>query len=117
MLTIQETDYQLLIFTGADPLDPQDDNVDVEVVFPNGERYVATFFTLKNLETIMDRYAESGECNNGKHLWAADMVIVRELTTETIRETVACLVLDGELKSAFSLASDVVETLSNQSTE
>lgn len=106
MLTIQETDYQLLIFTGADPLDSQDDNVDVEVVFPNGERYVATFFTLKNLETIMNRHAQSGECNYGKYLWAADMVIVRELTTEAIRETVAYMILERELESAFSHTKD-----------
>ncbi|MBZ0314930.1 MAG: hypothetical protein K8L91_00825 [Anaerolineae bacterium] len=106
MLNIQEADYQLLIFTGPDPLDSQDDNVDVEVVFPNGERYIATFFTLKNLETIMNRHAKSGECNNGKYLWAADMVIVRELTTEAIWETVAYMILNQELESTFSHTRD-----------
>ncbi|MBI5930158.1 MAG: hypothetical protein HY862_12675 [Chloroflexi bacterium] len=102
ILRVQETDYQLLIFTGADPLDPHDDNVDVEVNFSNGERYVATFFTLTNLETIMNRYSKSGECNNGKYLWATDMVIVRELTPETIRETVAYMILNDELAPPFS---------------
>ncbi len=117
MLTIQEADYQLLIFTGPDSLDPQDDNVDVEVVFPDGERYVATFFTLKNLETIMNRHAKSGECNYGKYLWAADMVIVHELTTETIRETVAHMILERELESAFSRVAEVVKTPPNQFAE
>lgn len=30
-----------------------DDNVDVYVILPNNEKYVATFFTLKNIATIM----------------------------------------------------------------
>ncbi|PQV89209.1 hypothetical protein CDT93_21660, partial [Cronobacter sakazakii] len=45
-----------------DVVNVMDDNIDVEVLLDNGERYTATFFTLKNIASILERYKNSGEC-------------------------------------------------------
>ncbi|WP_147300599.1 hypothetical protein [Lysobacter silvisoli] len=83
--------------------DMHDDNVDVHVVLSNGERYSATFFTLKNVERLMRSYQESGECLNGSFFWARDMIIVTMITPEEVSRVVWDLVSSGELKGAMSL--------------
>ena len=50
--TIQRNDYQLTIYNGVAPLDPYNDNVDVQVTFPNGERFSAVFFTLQKYQHL-----------------------------------------------------------------
>jgi hypothetical protein len=94
--------YRIKIFGGEEPIDPASDNVDVEVILSNGDRYVATFFTIENIRRIMERYVETGECANGKYFWASDMIIVDELTEEAIEETVRDLMISGEFFKAFS---------------
>lgn len=83
-------------------IDPDDDNVDVWVTFESGESYIATFFTLKNLATLMARYRESGECASGLYVWGSDMIVVERLTDDVIDRTIADLLTSGEFTGAFS---------------
>ena len=76
-----------------------DDNIDVEIVFDNNERYFATFFTLKNIKTIMDRHKVSGECRHGIFFCATDMIIVEKLDESVIYQTIAELDEEGSLAS------------------
>lgn len=101
-VTIQSNNYILTIYCGITPLDPDNDNVDVHVTFPNGESFSAVFFTLQNIETLMKDYRKTGECANGSYFWTSDMLIVQELTEQTICEIVDNLLADGEFKSVFS---------------
>jgi len=81
--------------------DPDDDNVDVHVRLESGERYVATFFTLRNIQGLMDKDKKTGE-GSGKYFWASDMVIVLDLNDATIRKTVEEMIANGEFEHAFS---------------
>ena len=101
-ITIQCSDYQLTIYNGIAPLDPDNDNVDVHVTFPNGDSFSAVFFTLQNIETLMKDYRKTGECANGLYFWTSDMLIVQKLTEQAICETVDSLLADGEFESVFS---------------
>jgi hypothetical protein len=93
--------YELIIHSGIYGLSP-DDNVDVEVIFPNGERYWGTFFTLNNIRMLFEKNRHSGECGNGLYFWSVDMVIVETLSEQAIRDTVNHLIDTGELGSALS---------------
>lgn len=97
---IPHGDYQIQLI--GDIANADDDNIDVSVEYNTGERYVATFFTLKNIQTLLTRYKETGECNSGQYLWASDMIIVEELSEPVIGETVASLIEDGEFTRVFS---------------
>lgn len=90
---------------GPGPASVIDDNIDVEVRFRDGRRYVATFFTLANLATLFRKNKLTGECCGGSYLWATDMVIVEELTEEVVERAVAGLLADGEFEGAFSLVT------------
>ncbi len=99
---VQHNDYKLTIYRGIKPLDPDNDNVDVQVTFQNGESFSAVFFTLQNIETLMKHYKKTGECADGLYFWASDMVIVQHLSEKTIYETIDKLLVEGEFESVFS---------------
>ena len=100
--TVQRNHYQLTIYCGITPLDPDNDNVDVQVTFPNGENFSAVFFTLQNIDALMKHYKKTGECVNGLYFWASNMMIVQELTEQTICETIDNLLAEEEFESVFS---------------
>jgi hypothetical protein len=91
---------------GAQVWDPKRDNIDIEVRFLDGRRFGATFFTLKNLASLFEKNRSTGECAGGTYLWAANMIIVEELSMETITRTVNDLLRVGELQKSFSLLRD-----------
>ncbi|MGO8746356.1 MAG: hypothetical protein ACLQNE_10230 [Thermoguttaceae bacterium] len=94
--------YKIIVVAGTQGLDPLRDNVDVEVVFDDGSRFVATFFTLENVQMIMDGYRQTGECSKGLYFWASDMILVRRLTRQNIAKVVGDLIGEGEFEKAFS---------------
>lgn len=82
-------------------IDPNDDNVDVFVDFAGGERFTATFFTLENLRSILNKHRETGECANGLYLWTDHMIIIERLTKANVEQAVADLISNGEFRQAF----------------
>lgn len=82
-------------------IDPADDNVDVTVIFATGERYTATFFTVENLNSLMERYSESGECANGLYVWSSHMIVIQRITKMNVERAVGDLIQSGEFRNAF----------------
>ncbi|MDE0398051.1 MAG: hypothetical protein OXL96_09625 [Candidatus Poribacteria bacterium] len=105
-ITLQYNGYRLTIYSGIAPLDPDNDNVDVQVNFPNGDNFSATFFTLQNIDTLMQHYTKTGECAAGSYFWASNMIIVQKLTEQTICEAIDDLLAGEEFTSIFSKKSD-----------
>lgn len=103
---VQHNKYKLTIYRGIAPLDSDNDNVDVQVTFPNGERFSAVFFTLRNIEALMRRYKKTGECADGLYFWASDMMIVKNLTEKTICKTIDHLLAEDEFGYVFSKNED-----------
>jgi len=86
---------------GEDEIDRVEGNVDVNVYFSDGRKYAATFFTLSNLHSLMEKDRSTGECAGGLYFWASDMIIVEQLDREIIEKTVASLLAQGEFDKAF----------------
>ena len=82
-------------------LNADDDNVDVFVYFADGRKYVATFFTVSNIRSIMRKDQGTGECAGGLYFWASNMIVVERLDRETIERTVADLIQSREFEKAF----------------
>ncbi len=104
--TLQHNGYRLTIYSGIASLDPDNDNVDVQVTFPNGDDFSATFFTLQNIDTLMQHYTKTGECAAGSYFWASNMIIVQKLTEQTICEAIDDLLAEEEFTSVFSKNSE-----------
>lgn len=110
---VQHNDYELTIFHGISPLDPNNDNVDVEVIFPNGESFSAVFFTVQNIESLMKSYKLTGECSDGLYFWTSDMIIVQQLSEKSICETIDKLLVEGDFESVFSKNQHATEISSD----
>ena len=85
---------------GCQTWDRQDDNIDVEIVVESSTRYSATFFTIRNVASLFEKNRTTGECASGTYLWAANMILVRDLERETIRTAIDDLVKSGEIETA-----------------
>jgi len=91
-----------LVVVGSSNWDPIDDNVDVEVRFCDGRLYTATFFTLKNLESLFKKNETTGECVGGLYFWATEMIIVKRLDLDVMNTTVSNLLRDDEFEAIFT---------------
>ena len=78
------------------------DNSDVHVEFENGEKYVATFFTYRNIEWLKQKNLKTGECLGGKYFWSSDMIMVERTDRQTIELVINELLTNEEFKSIFS---------------
>ncbi len=82
--------------------DSECDNVDVRVVLNGQETYVATFFTLKNIESIMRHFSNTGECLSGTYFWSSNMIITHILTQSNIEKVIADMLDTGEFFDVFN---------------
>lgn len=101
MTKLSEIPYTVSWIEDDFGIDPSDDNVDVFVDFLTGDRYSATFFTPKNITTLLNQYRESGECDGGLYIWAVHMIVIERLTKENVERAVADLIANDEFTSAF----------------
>lgn len=81
--------------------DVEDDNSDVVVTLDDGSRWAATFVTYRNIETLRRKNADSGECLSGRYIWAANLILVAEITRPAVEAVVAHLQHTVEFQTAF----------------
>ncbi|RAP27035.1 hypothetical protein C2W64_01181 [Brevibacillus laterosporus] len=87
--------------------DPYDDNTDVIVSFPDRTRYIASFFTYKNIETLTKKNQTSSENMSGLYFWASDMVLVENVNPETIEAMIDHLIAEDNFDTLFTKITDV----------
>lgn len=107
---IRKPGYTIIIFAGrSDPMDEDDDNVDVQIDLDEGGFYTATFFTLRNLSTLFKKNKRSGECSSGLYFFCRDMVIVEKLSAKVIEDVVSALFERDALSTSFDWHSNSEE--------
>ena len=77
------------------------ENTDVIVKFNDGARWVASFFTYRNITKLAEKNKKTGECLNGKYFWASDMILVDEVNRERIEEIIQHLIDENEFRFIF----------------
>ncbi|MEZ4458331.1 MAG: hypothetical protein R3E66_01120 [bacterium] len=75
-------------------MDQFDSNVDVEVILESGERYFPTFFTVANVSRFI---RESATQQVPGYCWAAQMIVVEQLSVEVIASCIEKLVQTGDI--------------------
>jgi hypothetical protein len=80
-----------------------DDNTDTIVTFEDGSRWVASFFTYKNIQSLSEKNQQTGECLQGKYFWGSDMLLVDECSRKRIEEVVEHLILKDEFEDIFDI--------------
>jgi hypothetical protein len=90
-----------------------DGNTDVFVTFDDGARWVASFFTYRNILSLAEKNKQTGECLSGKYLWATDMILVDEVSRERIEEVIADLIKENDFEKVFDFCKEVEDEVVN----
>lgn len=86
------------------------DDIDVYVHFPDRrEIYIATFFTPAAVAGHWEYHRVHGDDKDGVYFLATSWLIIRELTHESIRQTVADLLATGQFVTVFEHNSRYME--------
>ena len=87
--------FKIVFPSGYQVENIEDDNTDINIILCDGTVFFSTFFTLKNIQRILD-------ADEGVYFWATDMVILRDLERTTIVTAVQRIIEDDYLDSACS---------------
>jgi hypothetical protein len=85
---------------------PIDDNSDAMVTFESGERWVASFFSYRNILSLAHENVETGECLGGKYFVATDMILVDEVSRQRIEDVIADLLESDGFRTYFTRCAD-----------
>lgn len=85
----------------------EDDNTDVIVTFSDRSKWIASFFTYKNIQTLIEKNKQTGENLNGAYFWSSDIVLIDFVSRERIVEIINYLIENDEFCSVFSKYPDV----------
>jgi uncharacterized membrane protein len=77
-------------------------NIDVNIILENSEVYFGTLFTLLNVQYLLNK-------DNEPCFWATDMLLVKDLSQNTIRESIALMIKNQCIEEAFTRIGTVYE--------
>lgn len=75
---VTEPDFAALFLLGSDDSPEAVEDADAELRLPDGTRWSASFMTLDVIETVMNRWKETGEHGGGVFFACSDLVIIPE---------------------------------------
>ncbi|MFF7878367.1 hypothetical protein [Streptomyces sp. SH5] len=81
-------------------------DIDVEVRLRDGSRWSAIMCTVGHVETLMERWAASGEALGGLYFWCADGLIVRDAGISNMIQVLTGLVENGEFTQILQRLED-----------
>lgn len=99
-------DFKVLFPSGYNVYDYYDDNIDLNIIFPTGLVFFSTFFTVSNIKKLIEEHKTS-------YFWSTDMLIVKDLKKETIKNVIIEMIDDNYFKSICSYIGHVNEVLPN----
>ncbi|MCB9765954.1 MAG: hypothetical protein H6739_39635 [Alphaproteobacteria bacterium] len=91
------------------PWDPDDVNLDVDITLETGERYIPTFFTLRNIQWIMDKDKHTGERDGGLYHWTIDSILVERVVEPLMVRAIEDMLDRGLMARACELYSPYEE--------
>lgn len=86
---------------GDKVLDYEDLNTDVIVRFANGDEYIATFFSFKNLEAMIGAHKQSEAAVSDQYYKILNAVIVNDFNHGDLRPVIEHMMVEGDFQLIF----------------
>jgi hypothetical protein len=83
------------------PVNYEDLNTDVIVNFENGDRYVATFFSCKNLKKTVDADLGAFDFSSDRYYRILNMVLVEDLSKGNLLPVIESMIAEGDFQLIF----------------
>lgn len=90
-----------IVKQGLIVIDYTNENTDVIVEMKDGEIYVASFFTYKNIATIIEKNKKSGEFLSGKYFWVQGLVLIDKCEMQDVVDVINDLIEEGDFQKVF----------------
>lgn len=72
----------------------------------DGKAYLGSATTTENIQSIMEKNKQTGECASGAYHWQTNVIILNQFTVECLVLAVTDIIEDEELDSIFYLISE-----------
>jgi hypothetical protein len=82
-------------------LDFEDLNTDVIVSLDNGDEYIATFFSFKNLQGMIEEHRHSKEFLTRRCYKTLNAVLVNDFKYENLRPVIERMIVEGDFQVMF----------------
>ncbi|MGE8556616.1 MAG: hypothetical protein ACN6OB_22065 [Chryseobacterium jejuense] len=99
-------DFKVVFPSGYNVNDYYNDNIDLNIILPCGTVFFSTFFTIINVKNFIDK-------DDAVYFWSTDMLIVKDLKKETIKNVVFNMIKDEYLESACTEIGKIQEIFSD----
>src|SRR5438552_6115520 len=80
----------------------EDANTDVIVTWEDGSRWVATFFSYQNVQTLSEKNRRTGERLSGAYFWASNMILADQVSRQCIEQIIEELIKTNEFEMVFT---------------
>ena len=82
-------------------IDDFNNNTDVVVQLRSGKKYIASFFSFKNIEYLRVEHQITKRFLSGKYFHVNNMVLIDDCSVGSIREVIDDLIEGGNFESVF----------------
>ncbi len=65
------------------------------------QKYIASFFTYQNIDTLVSEHQENGLFLNGTYFYAKNMLLIKDCSKSTVTKVIMDLIDDGSFKEVF----------------
>jgi 3-isopropylmalate dehydrogenase len=115
-LLLRETGSMDINFTGSGyraysyhPLQAdfaEQENIDIFVTLESGRTYSGVVATLRNIEHLLRKWADTGECNNGAYINISNCIVIPEMTISALQKAIDGLIINKEIEHIFVLQDE-----------
>ncbi|MNI08523.1 hypothetical protein D3C73_615640 [compost metagenome] len=78
-----------------------DGNTDVMVIFEDDSRWVASFYTYKNIHTLVEKNRSTRELLAGRYFWGSDMILIDQCSRQSMEQVIKDLISEGQFENVF----------------
>jgi hypothetical protein len=71
------------------------------VNFENGDQYVATFFTHKNLKKVIEADLHAFDFTSGQYYRILNMVLLENFNNGNLLPVIECMIAEGDFQLVF----------------
>jgi hypothetical protein len=82
-------------------LDYENLNTDVIVRFDNGDEYIATFFSFKNLQGMIEEHKQSKEYFSEEYYRLVNAVLVNDFNNNKLLSVIEHMMAEGDFQLVF----------------
>lgn len=86
-------EFRVIAFSSFSDVNVLNDNIDINVIFPNGDVFFATLITIQNIQQLMD---------GDSFFWIDAMLIVSSLDKENIKRSIIEIIENNYFEKIFS---------------